>query len=166
MINLKYVRLPYSPTPSPWIAFLEAMGFIVTAPNLNSQDYLADSKSYDRITSTLEKGKCGSESFIVIQSAGVAETLNRMNELIDFGRNKGYRFVGIDECLGSNIRMPADFQYTPKPPTNEMFMKYNGTIPYDAENVDPSTENSSTSLEGSKWIVGFTLFISVIVSLI
>jgi peptidoglycan/xylan/chitin deacetylase (PgdA/CDA1 family) len=113
--DLKYVRLPTPLPEEKIIRSLTESGMIVTAFNFDSMDYQSQNRSsqeeaegciywtfkdvFDAI-SPPAKG-----SFITVQRDMILASVKATDGIIEYAKNKGYRFVRLDECLqGVSVR--------------------------------------------------------------
>ena len=100
--KVKFVRVPFDMNDSNVIAAIENAGYIVTKPNLDSQDYGgADTGSIvDTFDLAFTAAPEGSASFITVQRDAVANSVAAVPQIIASGVENGYKFVTLATCVG------------------------------------------------------------------
>lgn len=102
--KVTYVRVPFDMNDSSVIAAIEGAGYLVTKPNLDSQDY--GGASIDAIVNTFDLAFTaapeGSASFITVQRDAVDNSVAAVGQIIASGRENGYDFVTLSTCIGKS----------------------------------------------------------------
>ena len=86
------------------LADLGSWGYVVAASNLNSGDYEFNGpnlskKVFERLSKAITKANPKKDSYIIL-AHGILEGIEWINKFIPLAREKGFRFVTMEECLG------------------------------------------------------------------
>jgi len=105
-ITPTFIRLPVGIRIADNITeVIESLGFTITTPSIDSQDYVATNDIITPFRSSLIQGGAG--SFIAVQRDAAASAAAQTGALIDFIKATGYKVARLDECMGI---------YTPQAP--------------------------------------------------
>jgi peptidoglycan/xylan/chitin deacetylase (PgdA/CDA1 family) len=100
--KVTFVRVPYDMNDAGVIGAIENAGYIVTKPDLDSQDY--GGAPIDDIVNTFDLAFTaspeGSSSFITVQRDAVANSVSAVPQIIASGVENGYEFVTLSTCVG------------------------------------------------------------------
>lgn len=96
-------RPPYGSLDLHSAELIQAMGYPIILWNLDTKDWdenVSKEKIFKAFQDKLDQADPTKESFIALQHDKRKESVDLVPEIIDLAREKGFRLVTINECLG------------------------------------------------------------------
>jgi len=102
-----FVALPAGGYDARGVAAVEAAGFIIVNPNMDSMDYNASaSQILNNFNLAITLQANGGGNFISVQRDGVLASVEETGHIIDLIRGHSYQMVMLDACVG-NVAPPT-----------------------------------------------------------
>jgi peptidoglycan/xylan/chitin deacetylase (PgdA/CDA1 family) len=97
----KFFRFPYyAYTQSTLNYVLNTKKMIVFFDNLDTKDYVDTANWLNTYNSSISASNVSIDSFIVLNHEIYTTTVDQVNSMIAIGKNAGYKFVSLEECIG------------------------------------------------------------------
>jgi len=167
-----FLRLPYGNYTEEQVAAAESLGFIVTSHSVDGYSYLTNNSGtvINNVESAFGPLVPGPQpSNIILLQEYNSWAVEAMPELVNFVRNRGYKIVRLDECLGVTVpELPRSTTTTTTLTTTQADATVTSTVtvgvaPTISHSGPPGANAAAVSSQGiSIYGVGLTLIVGVL----
>jgi peptidoglycan/xylan/chitin deacetylase (PgdA/CDA1 family) len=152
-----FVSLPAGGYDARVVSAVEAAGFLIVAPNMDSMDYNGDaSKIYNSFSLAITLVADGQGNFISVQRDGVPDSVAKTGDIIDLIKTHGYQFVKLDSCVG-NVAPPTPTTYVTTTTSGTQTMTQTSTITNGGNNNNNNGTSSEKSAAESNFATQFAI---------